>query len=298
MVCRAWAAGGCEFGDSCIFSHSHHAQGLARETIGSRAFAVQGVPGDLGQVTFRSDSDSGSRESSSSSARRSWADQSEDIWPESSLPPPGPPGTDLAPGHQVWDTSSSSSRAAGTDTSRGHTSQSHSISLSQKSSVRCMLHEGHLPRFDDRLDFPEFIPGPPGSLEPYKAKQPPTKSARRRKQRELADRRTEFRDMNLVHADRAVQAALRFNPSAPGAFARQLDFPRSEAESPLRPPAPWPTPRPDQPRDKAGAGEALEPEDEDPEDEPGPARAAATSTTQPILASRSRLSATNSKLSL
>lgn len=298
MVCRAWAAGGCDFGDSCIFSHSLVAQGTARETIGSRAFAVQAAPGDLGQVTFRSDSDS-SRGSSSSSARRSWADQSEDIWPESSLPPPGQPGTDLAPGHQVWDTSSSGSRAAGTDTSRGNTSQSHSINLSQKSSVRCMVHEGHLPRFDDRLDFPEFIPGPPGSLEPNKAKNPPTKSARRRKQRELADRRTEFRDMNLVHADRAVQVALRFNPSAPGAVVRQLDFPRSEAESPLRPPAPWPTPRPDQPKDRAavGAGEASQQEDEDEEDQPGPACLAARSTTQPCLAAR-RGGATSSKLSL
>ncbi|CAK0910494.1 unnamed protein product [Prorocentrum cordatum] len=62
MVCRAFAAGRCEFGDSCIFSHSLVPQGPARETLGSRATLVQASQGDTGHVTFRSDSDSGSRD--------------------------------------------------------------------------------------------------------------------------------------------------------------------------------------------------------------------------------------------
>ncbi|CAK0892600.1 unnamed protein product [Prorocentrum cordatum] len=59
--------------------------------------------------------------------------------------------------------------------------------------------------------------------------------------------------------------------------ALHLDFPRSEADSPRRPAAPWPTPRPpDRPRDRASdaAGGAPEQDEEEEEEDDGeePAR--------------------------
>jgi hypothetical protein len=134
-----------------------------------------------------------------------------------------------------------------------------------------------LPGFGDRLGFPEFFPsaGPP---ERGRENASQSKTARRRKQRELADRRAEFKDSNKERADRAVAAALAFEPHSVARPRLHLDFPRAEAESPPRSPAPYPSPRPpDRPNYKANDGARKE-QKEDEEDvevqehKPGPAR--------------------------
>mmetsp|Transcript_20102 Transcript_20102/g.53925 ORF Transcript_20102/g.53925 Transcript_20102/m.53925 type:complete len:142 (+) Transcript_20102:467-892(+) len=97
----------------------------------------------------------------------------------------------------------------------------------------------------------------------------PSKTARRRKQRLLADQRAEFQALNTARADGAAAAALAMEPGSVARHWPHLCFPRSESESPPRPPAPCPTPRPpDRPSYRAydGAKRACELEEDEDED--------------------------------
>ncbi|CAK0804910.1 unnamed protein product [Prorocentrum cordatum] len=227
-ICQAFFSGSCKYGDRCIFSHAFVQAGSKRETVGSRAAAA---------LAASQASDSSSDQSSSygygQGSSRSWADQSQDIWPEVPRPPSAQAPTRvrdaLPPGFEVsgW----------------------------------------QLPSFGDRLGFPEFIPSDDGSPERSRGWGPQSKSARRRRQRELGDRRAEYAKANAKRSDEAVAAALAFQARPCDRSAPHLDFPRSEEDSPVRPPAPRPTPRPEQKeRASDGARGATEQEDED-EDE-------------------------------
>ncbi|CAK0890203.1 unnamed protein product [Prorocentrum cordatum] len=117
-VCRLWLAGWCEFGD--------------RETIGSRAAKAQSAPfwPETDSDSCNGSSTSSHGHSSSASKTRSWADQSQDTWPEESFRPPLP---GVAP-----------------DGVRQGTFP-YGLDLQRPS-------ERQLPDFGDRLGFPEYFP--------------------------------------------------------------------------------------------------------------------------------------------
>jgi len=244
-VCREWLAGRCVFGDSCVFSHALLSSG-ARQTIGSRASAAQAEAAEC-------------KSNSGSSQTRSWADQSEDTWPQDTLPAEGA----AASRRQSWVRWAAEPEEGGGGQLPSFADR-HRLAVGEWKK---------LPTFGDRLDFPEYFP----SANPPELRQKMSRSAVRRKKRELANKRAEFRDLNIERADRAVVSALALKPQSVARPALHLDFPRSEADSPRRPAAPWPTPRPpDRPRDRASdaAGGAPEQDEEEEEEDDGeePAR--------------------------
>ncbi|CAK0900812.1 unnamed protein product, partial [Prorocentrum cordatum] len=143
----------------------------------------------------RSDADSSHDGSTGSSYGRSWADQSEDTWPDEqedaakrrafggatrsarALPPRSP----------------SEPPAGGTAAGAGHQ----------------VCEQRRLPGFGDRLEFGEFFP-PSSPVEPRKkekATAPLSNSTRRRKQRQLADKRAAFRELNQDSAPHGALGA-------------------------------------------------------------------------------------------
>ncbi|CAK0820548.1 unnamed protein product, partial [Prorocentrum cordatum] len=78
---------------------------------------------------------------------------------------------------------------------------------SSRVSVRAVISSSAV---GDRLDFPEYFP----SANPPELRQKMSRSAVRRKKRELANKRAEFRDLNIERADRAVVSALALKPQS------------------------------------------------------------------------------------
>ncbi|CAK0903546.1 unnamed protein product [Prorocentrum cordatum] len=264
-VCRMWQQGGkCTFGASCVFLHS------AVEKLGPDRIALADVDGTserAGADWEGAGADWVSDASSTSGSRPSWADQSQDLWLDSD----GVRAHDLEDEllHKVFDCSASSRSGADHRWCGSSVCETESSCLSQAGATlgsaaamerRCSADFapaglGHrraaaapepasggppeeLPRFNDRLPIPEYLPG---AVPQPLAVVITTKTARRRRQRELADRRLMMRSFNTAAAGLTLEAAQSLSP-ADGRL-QCLSFPRSFDSAPQRPPAPPTTPR-------------------------------------------------------
>lgn len=238
-VCRAWQSGRCNAGSSCMFRHGPNPCAVAI--------------------------DNSSVSSSSPSWERSHEDSSSWTGPTLVHGTVGAPvGQEEEVGHWVWDDSASSSMAlhwAGPSTrrqdspldDRGVARRGGATSSSSSSVTRRGGEVGRgppdvcgadMPRFDNRLDIPEFFPDL--AVDGGQLRQAPvSKSVKRKRQRKLNEKRRDMMTSNQLMLGPVVEALLSLSPSwIDGARQRlpscQLAGP---AHSPGVSAAPPPSPR-------------------------------------------------------
>ncbi|CAK0858364.1 unnamed protein product [Prorocentrum cordatum] len=189
---------------------------------------------------------------SSSQAWTAWSGQShsQDDGRELAFGAGGQAAVEPAHGHHwVWD--SSHSRSCSSSRTGGRSSQSRSSLCDAVPARRALEAHGaaDLPSFNDRADFPEYIPGAdspcdrgsmlllPGSSRPLASR-----SAKRRRERKNNEKRRDMRAHNEVMLQRVFEALGSLSPRTLEARRRQLPSasPRERAASPVVPP---PTPR-------------------------------------------------------
>lgn len=225
QVCQAWQRGCCYNGNSCLFRHS---------------------PNPCAVVIEHSSIVSSSR----SWADGSWSRQSQDCGsdplPDALGARLGEAGQEADVKHWVWGSSASSSVSVASHSSQPSASKRRQDSPPEdRGTARDgdelerespdVSGDADLPRFDDRVGIPEFFPdlaADGGQLD----KIPLSKSAKRRRERKLAEKRRDMRTSNESMLGPIVEAMGSLSPSC-------IDEARQRLCSSCRSPGPAPSPR-------------------------------------------------------